>query len=312
MILASTTRTAETPPIVLVIQAWARGDANRSTVARSSILGGQLMRSSVGLSLSVVCSAAALACGGPPLSTGSGSAAGAGVAGSASGTAGATSGTAGATGSAGATTASGAGKFSDVCLAQADCSRGLECYCGICSTPCTPGGCSGLPVAATCPSGIPLTSACVLPVGSDCVIECTLDSDCRSLGPTAVCTVGWCRRPLLVTVVDGTALTCADRAGQMKAQLDPVVASADRACMTEADCVRVYLGNTCYGDGCSGVAVSMAGAATIAAELAALQDKDCDASFRAGCVGPGITSCPAQFNPICLGNQCQIIAPHPP
>jgi hypothetical protein len=34
----------------------------------------------------------------------------------------------------------------------------------------------------------------------------------------------------LVTIVDGGVLTCADRAAEMKAQLDPIV--ADRACMT--------------------------------------------------------------------------------
>jgi hypothetical protein len=278
------------------------------------------MRLSIGLWMSLVSSVTALACSSKPLVAGStGTAGGTGFAGP-TGSAGALggtgaaglTGTAGATGSGGTTTASGAGRFSDVCLVPADCSRGLECYCGICSTPCMPGGCTGLPVVATCPSSIPLTSACVEPVGSDCVIECSTDGDCRSLGPTAVCTVGWCRRPLLVTTEDGGVVTCADRMAEMKAQLDPIVARADRACMTDADCVRAYLGNTCFGDGCSGVAVSAAGAATIAAELATLQEQDCDAAFRAGCVGVGITSCPAEFNPACVANQCQLGEPLPP
>ncbi len=107
--LASTTRTATTPPIVLAIPARVRGDANRSMVARCSLLGGHTMRSSIALWLLVVCFVTAIACGGAPLGTGSGSAGGAGAAGATSGSAGATSGsgTAGATGIAGTPNVSG-------------------------------------------------------------------------------------------------------------------------------------------------------------------------------------------------------------
>ena len=260
------------------------------------------MRRSVGLCLSLA--VGALSCGGQPLPIGA-----AGAAGSSTGSAGATSatGSAGATsvsGSAGATTASGAGKFSDVCLAQSDCSTGLSCICGLCSTPCMPGSCTRLPVVATCPRYLPSTSACLIPTAI-CVIECSTDSDCLSLGPTAVCTAGWCRRPSLVTIVDGGVLTCADRASEMKAQLDPIVASADRACITDADCVLAPLVNACYGDGCGGAPVSTAGAATIAAELATIQNQDCDAAFRAGCVGSGVVRCPDYGAATCGAGQCQ-------
>jgi hypothetical protein len=95
----------------------------------------------------------------------------------------------------------------------------------------------------------------------------------------------------------------------MKAKLDPVVASADRACMTDSDCVLAPLGNACYGDGCSGVAVSVAGAATIAAELTTLQNQGCDAAFRAGCVGPGHVNCPEEGASTCVANQCQNTGP---
>ena len=265
------------------------------------------MRSSVGLWLSVVCSVSTIACGRAPLHVGEpGSAGATGAAGTATGSAGAASetGAAGATGAGGATMVSGAGKFSDVCLVQADCSTGLSCICGICSTPCEPDSCTRLPVVATCPASLPSTSACVEPTAI-CVVECSTDGDCRSLGPTGVCTAGWCRRPLLVTTDDGGVVTCADRAAEIKARLDPIVASADRSCKTDTDCVQAPLGGSCYGDGCSLAIVSAAGAAAIAAELAVLEGEYCDAAFRAGCVGPGIENCPAEANPACVANQCQ-------
>jgi len=99
---------------------------------------------------------------------------------------------------------------------------------------------------------------------------------------------------------------------EMKAKLDPVVASADRSCMTNADCVQRYLGNTCYGDGCSGVAVNAHGAAAITYELNVLQAQECDSAFRAGCVGPGRVNCPLGREPVCVANQCQTTPVLPP
>jgi hypothetical protein len=230
----------------------------------------------------------------------------------ATGAAGATNatGSAGATGSGGTTMVSGRGKLFDVCLVQSDCSAGLECYCGICTTPCMPGGCTGLPIVATCPDTVPWTSACTgLPLQSECAIECLADSDCRELGPTGVCTAGWCRRPLLVSIVNGSVVTCADRTADMKAQLDPIVASADRVCMTDADCVQAPLWNACYGDGCGGAAVNASGASAIAAELTTLQNQGCDAAFRAGCVGVGTSRCPEEGGPACVANECKIVGP---
>ena len=291
------------------------------------------MRSSVGLWLSVVCSMTALACASPkPLTVDGGYSPG-GATGSAGAVGG--TGTAGVSGSAGATNVTGSagaavsggtmtttsvgGKLFDVCVDASDCSDGLEeCYCGICATSCmTDSWCEGFPASgaasSTCATTIPWTSACkAAPLESVCAILCTTDGDCSALGPTGVCTAGWCRRPLLVTVADGRVVTCADRAAEMKAQLDPIVAGADRACMTDTDCVRAYLGNSCFGDGCSGVAVSMTGSASITAELETLQNQDCDAAFKAGCVGVGTTNCPSEGIPACVANQCQISEPLPP
>jgi hypothetical protein len=131
------------------------------------------------------------------------------------------------------------------------------------------------------------------------------DSDCSALGPTGVCTAGLCRRPLLVTTTDGRVLTCADRTAEMKAKLEPVVASADRSCMTDADCVQATLWNSCYGTGCNWVAVSSSGAASIAAELATLQSEDCDAAFRAGCAAARGFSCPTGSPIACISGVCQ-------
>jgi hypothetical protein len=303
------------------------------------------MRPAIGLSLAVVCSLTTFVCGRQQLDEAGGTAS-AGATGSAAGSRGVTgsvgatgsTGATGATGSAGVTGAAGAtgatgvgttgsagatgaagtmtksahgGKLFDVCVGVSGCSPGLECFCGICTKPCmAPSSCVGLAHGATCPTTTPWTSACTAPpLLAECVIECSTDGDCGALGPTAVCTRGWCRRPLLVTVTGGAVLTCADREAAMKARLDPVVASADRSCMTDADCIRASLVNSCYGSGCTGVSVSAAGAATIAAELTALQNQDCDAAFRAGCVGEGNTRCPEQGFPACVAGSCQEVPP---
>ena len=281
------------------------------------------MRLSISLGLSLLCCLTALTCGRQQLDeatatgsfgaagarVGTGSAGATNVAGSAGSAGASASGSAGTTGAPGTTEMSFAGgHLFDVCLDSSGCASGLECYCALCSTPCTPGSCAGLATGATCPMAIPSTSACVITPGTDCVIRCSTDSDCSTLGATAVCTVGWCRRPLLVTTTDRHVLTCADRAASMKARLDPVVASADRSCMTDHDCVLAPLSNSCYGNGCEGAPVSASGAAVIAAELKTLS-QECDAAFRAGCVGAGTVNCPLEVLPSCVAGSCQEIVP---
>jgi hypothetical protein len=138
-----------------------------------------------------------------------------------------------------------------------------------------------------------------------CAIECSADADCSALGATAICTAGWCRRPLQGGEADGAVLDCNERAVAANSRLDPVAASADRACSADADCERVTLSNVCLGDGCTGAYVSHAGATTIRAELTAIETDDCPGALRAGCVGPGPRSCPAQFPATCVGGRCQ-------
>jgi hypothetical protein len=233
-----------------------------------------------------------LGCGRQPLTDGETSAVGASAMG--------TMGTGGAT-----TTTSAGGALFDVCVNGSGCSTGYKCFCGICTRACAgPAQCTGLGAGATCPTSLPSTSACVDPV-TVCVVECSTDGDCGALGPTAVCSAGSCRRPLLVSSVGRSVLSCEDRNAATKARLDPVVASADRACTTDTDCVRAPLGNSCYGDGCSGAVVSKVGAAAIAAELEALQNADCEAAFKAGCVGAGRTRCPSIVFARCVAGQCK-------
>jgi hypothetical protein len=196
----------------------------------------------------------------------------------------------------------------DVCLNGSGCADGYQCFCGICTKACSaPQECSRLGAGATCPATVPLTSACREPLNLGCVIPCVGDGDCTALGlgATAVCTAGWCRRPLLVTMSNGAVVSCADRAAAMKATIDPLVADADRSCTTDADCARAYLGNACFGDGCSGVYVSQASAMALSAQQMKLQDQNCDASFKAGCVGPGLTHCPLRGFPVCVAGLCQ-------
>jgi hypothetical protein len=214
-------------------------------------------------------------------------------------------------GSGGATGAAGimsmsfpGGHLFDVCVGTSGCLDALECFCGFCSRQCPADGCGGLATGASCSAGFPSSATCLEAPGSECVTRCFSDSDCGVLGPTAVCTVGWCRRPLLVSVSDGHVLTCADRAAAMKARLDPVVAKADRSCLTDANCVLAPLGNSCYGSGCDAVPVSAVGADAIAAELATL-NQDCDAVFRAGCVGAGRQNCGLLVAPTCVAGTCQ-------
>lgn len=201
--------------------------------------------------------------------------------------------------------------FLDVCLAPSDCATGYTCDCGVCTKACTAtSDCAALAPGATCATSIPVTSLCELAsqLGSACVIECTTDSDCGTLGSTAVCSAGWCRRPQIVTVSDGSVVTCDDRAAALRARLDPIVGSAllsaDKSCNVDQDCTTVSLSNACYGSGCDGAYVSQRGAATVSAELATLQSQECDTVFKAGCVGGGIFNCPASPNPVCVNGEC--------
>jgi hypothetical protein len=160
--------------------------------------------------------------------------------------------------------------------------------------------------SSACATSIPSTEACAgPPLQSQCAVTCMADSDCGALGPTGVCTAGLCRRPLVVTTTNGHVLTCAERSADIKAKLDPVVASADRSCMTDADCIPATLWNACFSDGCNWVSVSRVGAVSIAAELDTLRTHECDAAFKAGCAEARGFSCPTGSPIACVSGACQ-------
>jgi hypothetical protein len=106
---------------------------------------------------------------------------------------------------------------------------------------------------------------------------------------------------------DGAALTCGDLLAAIKAKVDPVVTGADRTCKSDADCTAVGIGNLCYGDPCSPVFLSRAGAAVINAELTDIEVHDCDAVEKAGCAsgGTGPYNCPLEGVPTCVAGRCQ-------
>jgi hypothetical protein len=110
-----------------------------------------------------------------------------------------------------------------------------------------------------------------------------------------------------MTTTDGAALTCGDLLGAIKEKLSHAVTSADRTCETVADCTAVGIGNLCYGDPCSPVFVSRAGAAVITAALTDIEVHDCDAVEKARCVSRanGPSYCPAEGVPVCMGGLCQ-------
>jgi excisionase family DNA binding protein len=128
----------------------------------------------------------------------------------------------------------------------------------------------------------------------------------RALGRSASFVRSWASRGLIPSVKLG-------RSYRIDLTKIRGVDAADiaRLARNDADCTRAYLGNSCFGDGSSGVAVTQAGAAAIAAELKALQDQDCDATFKAGCVGPGTVNCPEEGGVGCVVGQCQVVWPIP-
>jgi hypothetical protein len=200
------------------------------------------------------------------------------------------------------------GQAFDVCAAASDCSAGLGCICGICTKPCTASNECAAP--ATCPALTPDKYDCQDRSKDACLITCSNDTDCKTLGSTAVCTGGLCRRPTLVTVVDGGVLTCAERTAQIssevQATLSPVIANADRTCKVDADCTQVGIGASCYLGGCGGVDVSSVGSASIMDALKAIEIQDCRAFVAAGCAfSGGIINCPAEGFPTCVSGRCQ-------
>jgi hypothetical protein len=176
----------------------------------------------------------------------------------------------------------------------------MICECGVCSTHCSKDAdCALLSASAVCASSIPATSLCddsskLEPL---CVLECASNSSCLALGERGVCSREWCRRASADSVVDGAVLACAERRALIGDALQPALDRAGRSCVSDRDCQRVTLSNTCFGDGCSGDYVSRAAAEQLSNMLCALEDEQCPMAFKAGCTGPSRVSCPLQHTP---------------
>jgi len=108
---------------------------------------------------------------------------------------------------------------------------------------------------------------------------------------------------------DGATLTCADRTAGMASRLQTVMNRADRSCTTDADCSVAGADNGCY-HSCSTLAVGVAGAAEIGAELAAMDQESCDEFASAGCTSP-IPRCVTPGNTTCFQGSCRFAAELP-
>jgi hypothetical protein len=77
------------------------------------------------------------------------------------------------------------------CEADAGCSGGLSCLCGVCTVPCDEAGaCDGDTTACLPQSAV---AACKQPGAAGlCAIGCAADADCASAGASATCSGGVC------------------------------------------------------------------------------------------------------------------------
>jgi hypothetical protein len=82
---------------------------------------------------------------------------------------------------------------------DAGCGDGLQCICGVCSTPCVQlDDCRALSGAAACmPLGPRVTQGRCdeTQIGAMCDASCLTDDDCSALGHGSRCDSGYCREP---------------------------------------------------------------------------------------------------------------------
>jgi hypothetical protein len=193
-------------------------------------------------------------------------------------------------------------RFLEVCFDSADCSAGLTCHGETCTKACYgDAACASLLEEATCsPSG-------------SCELICQSDADCDALGEDAVCNK-WlgCRMPLLVTRRDdGSIVNCADRATTLAQVVKGLVAAADRACVSDADCERVTIMTSCYDDACRTYAFSRGGAAALHDWLITFEAEQCEPALRAACPrAPDECWGPFLPAPKCIDSTCTQPAPN--
>jgi hypothetical protein len=88
--------------------------------------------------------------------------------------------------------------FLSWCAVDGSCEDGLECLCGVCTSPCAGlSACTPLAPEAECtPLGDrPVDHSCSeTKIDATCEVECTGDDDCAVLGDAHRCDRGYCRR----------------------------------------------------------------------------------------------------------------------
>src|SRR5688572_6689018 len=82
---------------------------------------------------------------------------------------------------------------------EGSCGEGMQCICGVCSTPCVQrADCSSLSNAADCTALGPRVAQgrCDgTQIGAMCDAACLTDDDCLPLGHGSRCDSGYCREP---------------------------------------------------------------------------------------------------------------------
>jgi hypothetical protein len=185
------------------------------------------------------------------------------------------------------------------CSANAECGSGLECWCGICTSPCAT-DCDSAPAAATC--AMP-PAACAEPSEKHaCAIACTSDAACKSLGAGATCVGSICRKG----VVRSGKVSCDESSTEAYDRVEALVESADRSCESTEDCIE-FPGVSCRHH-CSVGIVSKAGAAAVEGRLDVIEEEVCKPFAAAGCV---VTEPPCVFpgTPTCVAGTCRHLIP---
>jgi hypothetical protein len=186
------------------------------------------------------------------------------------------------------------------CSSSAECGSGLECWCGICTSPCAT-ECATGPAAATCESPPP---ACADPSKkSACAISCTKDAECKSLGADATCTGSVCRKG---KSGGGGKVDCESSSSEAYDRLSALQSTADQSCTSTADCTE-FPGVSCRNH-CSIGTVSKTGAAALTPQLDAIEEEICKPFAASGCK---VTEPPCAFpgNPTCVAGKCQHALP---
>ena len=190
------------------------------------------------------------------------------------------------------------------CNSSADCSSGLECWCGLCTKTCA-ADCSGTPSTATC---IDPPAACTNDTKKTaCAVGCSKEADCKALGSGATCVDTVCRKESSTSTTDsGAKLTCDQLTSGAVTALAPLRDAADQSCKTNDDCTE-FPGVSCTNH-CSTATISKSGLSAIQSQIDAVDRKWCAPFTKDGCTVPE-PPCAFPGNPACVAGKCQHVLP---